>query len=147
MNLTTQQKAIKIAALAIISVAAFCVAYHIYFGGYIWFAPSYFALTMLLLFVFFAAFGEMVATIFKGSFEKYVIANIVPALIFIPDAAVFAVFAVADFSYPEKIMPGIRAAFLWNLLVFGVPAVASIIFGRFVIHRKKRISQPSEANN
>lgn len=142
-----QQKAIKIAALAIISVAAFCVVYHIYFSSYIWNAPSYFALAMLLLFVFFAAFGEMVATIFKDSFEKYVIANIVPALIFIPDAAVFSVLGFADFSYPEMIMPGIRATFWWNWLVFGVPAVASIIFGRFVIHRKKRISQPSEANN
>lgn len=146
MNLTNQQKAIKIAALAIISVAAFCVAYHIYFS-YIWDAPSYFALAMLLLFVFFAAFGEMVATIFKDSFEKYVIANIVPALIFIPDAAVFAILAMVDFSQPEVIMPGIRATFLWNLLVFGVPAVASIIFGRFVIHKKKRLAQPSEANN
>lgn len=135
-----QEKVIKIAALAIISVAAFCVVYHLYFSC-IWEEnAAMFALTMLLSFVFFASFGELVATIFKDSFEKYVLANIVPALVIIPDAAVFGVIAVADFSYPEMIMTGIRYTFLWNLLVFGVPAVASIVFGRLVIHRKKRTS-------
>ncbi len=141
-----QEKAIKIAALAIISAAAFCVAYHIYFQS-TWDSASNIALTMLLSFVFFAAVGELVACVFRNSFEKYVVANIVPALVIIPDSAVFSVLAACDFAHPELIMPGIRATLLWNLLIFGVPAAASIVFGRFVIHKKRRLSQPSEVNN
>lgn len=141
-----QEKAIKIAALTIISAVTFCVVYHIYFNS-IWDSAANIALTMLLLFVFFAAVGELVACVFKNSFEKYVLADIVLAFIIIPNSAVFAVLAVCDYSYPELIMPGIRSTLLWNLLIFGVPAAASIVFGRFVIHKKKRQLQPSEVNN
>lgn len=140
-----QEKAIKIAALTIITAVTFCIVYHVYFD--IWGSAANTALTMLLSFVFFASAGELVACVFKNSFEKYVMTNIVLALIIIPDSAVFAVLAACDFSYPEMILPGIRATLLWNLLIFGVPASASIVFGRFVIHKKKRRLQPSEAND
>ncbi|MDE6733742.1 MAG: hypothetical protein K2J77_12820 [Oscillospiraceae bacterium] len=137
----------RIAVLAITAAAFLCFGIFFYLN-LMWTNAACFVLEMLIAFVIFAAAGTLFADVFKNSFRKYIFADIILAVLLIPLLDLISIFFALDLS---NITGGILLFFgrglLWNLLVFGVPAAASIVFGRFVIHKKKRVSQMSEANN
>lgn len=135
-----------IVVLAIGSAAFLCLGISFYLN-LMWTNAACFILEMLIAFVMFAAVGELFANIFKNSFRKYVLADIILAVILIPLLDLISIFFAFDLSnIPGGIMSLFGVGILWNLLVFGVPAAASIVFGRFVIRKKKRSPQPSEVN-
>lgn len=86
---------------------------------------------MLIAFVMFAE-------IFKNSYRIYLLADIILAVLLIPLLDLISILITFDLSnIPGGILSMFGIGLLWNLLVFGVPAALSVVFGRFILYRRK----------
>ena len=118
----------------------------LYFGiffylNYMWTNAACFVLEMLIAVVMFMSAGGLFAVIFNNSFRAYVFADIMLAVLLIPLLDLISILVSLDLSnIPGEMTSFFGRGLLWNLLIFGVPAALSVVFGR-AVRRKIRSAE------